>query len=194
MTSLTLHHQPSPTPPPHTHTTVPILKTQPDAEVNQRSSEWANTFMCVVQKSQTSGKTRVYTDVNCELLHEDTSRGCPHADGPLRLCTSPPATPAALSPRAVCDQDVECVCATMLRPSWRALNLYRFPFPRPTCCCSISGAAPCKHATPSFHPPPRATPFLPLTVPAFLNAERVINAHTEVGSFKNVEEEVLVGD
>lgn len=29
----------------------------------------------------------------------------------------------------VCDRDVECVCATLLRPIWRALNLYRFPFP-----------------------------------------------------------------
>lgn len=64
----------------------------------------------------------------------------------------PPKSRPRLSPRVVCDRDVECVCAATLRPSWRALNLYRFPFPRPIC-CSISGAAPCKHATPLHLPP-----------------------------------------
>lgn len=59
----------------------------------------------------------------------------------------------------VCDRDVECVCATMLRPIWRALNLYRFPFPG--LCYSISGAPPCDQCNPlHLH---HATPFLPLT-------------------------------
>lgn len=42
----------------------------------------------------------------------------------LHICHLP-ASPSL----RVCDQDVECVCATLLRPFWRTLNRYRFPFP-----------------------------------------------------------------
>lgn len=47
----------------------------------------------------------------------------------------------------VCDRDVECGCATLLRPIWRALNLYRFPFRDLS--FSISGASPCPPPFPS---------------------------------------------
>lgn len=91
----------------------------------------------------------------------------------LRICTSPPLSRARLSPGVVCDRDVECVYATTLRPSWRALNLYRFPFPRPIC-CSISGAAPCKHATPP--PFPTSYPFPPSLRLSQCNAISPINS------------------
>lgn len=51
------------------------------------------------------------------LQHESTSYS-------LHTCRLP-----ASCLLCVCDRDVECVCATLLRPIWRALNLYRFPFP-----------------------------------------------------------------
>lgn len=46
-------------------------------------------------------------------------------------CSLPTCRLSASSPPVCsrCDRDVECVCATLLRPIWRALNLYRFPFP-----------------------------------------------------------------
>lgn len=63
----------------------------------------------------------------------------------------------------ICDRDVECVCATMLRPIWRALNLYRFPFPG--LCYSISGAAPCNQCNPPPSSPCNA--ISPINSPPF---------------------------
>lgn len=94
-----------------------------------------------------------------------TRRGCP-IQYSLHTCR----LAASRLPR-VCDRDVECVCATMLRPIWRALNLYRFPFPG--LCYSISGAAPCNQCNPlHLH---HATPFLPLTARPSKRRSRTAN-------------------
>lgn len=76
----------------------------------------------------------------------------------LRLYAS--RLPHLSSLAAVCDRDVKVRLRHSVQAELASLNLYRFPFPRPIC-CSISGAAPCKHANPSI------SPFLPLTVPGF---------------------------
>lgn len=73
----------------------------------------------------------------------------------------------------VCDRDVECVCATLLRPIWRALNLYRFPFPG-LCFPSLE----LRHA--AMQPPPSSpcNTISPINSSPFKTHNRMTNKRT----------------
>lgn len=95
------------------------------------------------------------------LQHESTSYS-------LHTCRLP-----ASCLLCVCDRDVECVCATLLRPIWRALNLYRFPFPG-LCFPSLE----LRHA--AMQPPPSSpcNTISPINSSPFKTHNRMTNKRT----------------
>lgn len=73
-------------------------------------------------------------------------------------------------PRFFSSVCVECVCATFLRPIWRALNLYRFPFP------GLSfPSLELRHAAMQPPPSPPCNTISPINSSPFITQHRMSN-------------------